>query len=138
VPRDLNDVPDPDPAAAVRTRNWVFARNGEQWTINEKIFDEDRIDARPRQEDLEIWRFVNQGGGWFHPIHPHGGDFRILSVEGRAVRPYERGPKERVFLGSNEVARVLLRFHPFKGVFAYRCHNIEHEDDDMMTQYEIV
>jgi FtsP/CotA-like multicopper oxidase with cupredoxin domain len=138
VPRDLNDVPDPDPSAAVRTRNWVFARNGGQWTINEKPFDEDRIDARPRQQDLEIWRFVNQGGGWFHPIHPHGGDFRILSIERREIRPYERGPKDTVFLGSNEVARVLLRFHPFKGVFAYHCHNIEHEDDDMMTQYEIV
>jgi spore coat protein A len=138
VPRDLNNLPDPDPSAATRTRDFVFARNGGQWTINEQVFEADRIDATPRLQDLEIWRFVNQGGGWIHPIHPHGSDFRILSRSERPVRPYERGLKDTVLLGPNDVARVLMKFHPFKGIYAFHCHHIEHEDNDMMTQFKIV
>jgi FtsP/CotA-like multicopper oxidase with cupredoxin domain len=43
-----------------------------------------------------------------------------------------------VFLGKNEVVRVVMRFEHFKGVYAFHCHNVEHEDNDMMTQFQVV
>jgi spore coat protein A len=106
--------------------------------MNEKVFDEDRIDARPRFQTTEIWRFINQGGGWVHPIHPHLVEFRMLDRNGRPPRPEERGSKDVVALGPNDVVRVVMNFHDFRGVYVFHCHNLEHEDHDMMTQFEVV
>src|SRR3712207_7218494 len=60
------------------------------------------IDAAPREGDVEIWEFVNNGGGWVHPIHSHLTDFKVLSRNGRPPHPWERGWKETVFLRSEE------------------------------------
>lgn len=150
--RSSKDQEDPthqpaDPSEAVRTRRWVFKRQHGFWSINGKTWDPDRIDADPREGDVEIWEFVNTGGGWVHPIHLHMTDFKILSRNGRLPHPWERGWKETVFLDSNESARVLIKFPkvpvesglpgPFSRRFAYHCHVVEHEDHDMMLQIAI-
>ncbi len=43
----------------------------------------------------EIWRIENKSGGWFHPLHIHLVDFRILSRRGGGgrVHPWEWGPR---------------------------------------------
>jgi spore coat protein A len=150
VLRPPKDQEDPthlpaDPSEAVRTRRWVFKRQHGYWSINGKIWDPDRIDAAPREGEVEIWEFVNNGGGWVHPIHLHMANFKILSRNGRAPRPWERGWKETVFLDGNETARVLIKFPevPVEGTgeytrrYAYHCHLVEHEDHDMMLQFEV-
>lgn len=94
---------------------------------------------------MEIWEFVNNGGGWVHPIHTHLTDFKILSRNGRAPHPCERGWKETVFLDGNDVVRVLVRWPevPVEGAgeftrrYAYHCHLVEYEDHDMMLQFEV-
>lgn len=96
---------------------------------------------------MEIWEFINNGGGWIHPIHLHITDFKILSRNGRLPHPWERGWKEAVFLDGNEIARVLIEFPrvpiegglpgPFSRGFAYHCHVTEHEDHDMMLQFAV-
>ena len=150
VLRPPKDQEDPthlpaDPSEAVRTRRWVFKRQHGFWSINGKIWDPDRIDADPREGEVEIWEFVNNGGGWVHPIHTHLTDFKILSRNGRAPHPWERGWKETVFLDGNDVVRVLIRWPevPVEGTgeftrrYAYHCHLVEHEDHDMMLQFEV-
>ncbi len=133
-------------ADAVRTRTWVFKRTGGFWTINDKIWEATRIDARPREGDVEIWEFINNGGGWIHPIHPHLINFRILDRNGRDPHPWERGFKETVFLDGGEKVRVLMKFPrvpvetngPFARKYPIHCHHLEHEDHDMMAQFEVV
>jgi len=152
VIRSPEDQEDPthlpaDPSEAVRTRRWEFGRQHGYWSINGKIWDPDRIDAAPREGEVEVWEFVNKSGGWIHPIHLHMANFRILSRDGKAPRPWERGWKETVFLDGNETARVLIKFPrvpvesglpgPFSRRFAYHCHVTEHEDHDMMLQFEV-
>jgi spore coat protein A, manganese oxidase len=122
---------------AVRTREFVFKREGGQWTINGKIFDPQRSDAAPALNSVEIWRFTNKSGGWFHPIHPHQQDFKILDRNGRPPFPYERHPKDTVYLGEGESIRVIMRFGPNKGKYMMHCHNIVHEDHDMMTNFDV-
>jgi len=134
-----------DPSEAVRTRRWVFKRQNGFWTINGKIWDPDRIDAAPREGEVEIWEFVNNGGGWVHPIHSHLTDFKILSRNGQAPHPWERGWKETVFLDGNDVVQVLIKWPkvPVEGRgeftrrYAYHCHLVEHEDHDMMLQVQV-
>lgn len=136
----------PDPSQASRTRKFVFERHGGFWTINRKIWDEDRIDEKPREGDTEIWEFQNKGGGWIHPTHPHLTNFKIFDRNGRPPAPYETNWKETVFLGPNETVRVLIKWPEvppgprpgrFTRRYAIHCHLIEHEDHDMMLQYEV-
>ena len=49
------------------------------------------------------------------------------------VEPYERvALKDVVLLGRNEKVRVLARYAPWDGVYMFHCHNLVHEDDDMV------
>jgi spore coat protein A, manganese oxidase len=89
---------------------------------------------------IEVWDLENRSGGWFHPIHLHLVDFRILSrTDGRGrVQTYENGPKDVVYLGENETVRLVARFGPHTGRYMIHCHNTSHEDHDMMHQFWVV
>jgi FtsP/CotA-like multicopper oxidase with cupredoxin domain len=139
VPADLAPALDVDPARLVRTRTWRFERDNEAWTINGLIFDGNRIDAFPKQGSTEIWEFVNKSGGWLHPIHVHLVQYKVLDRNGRPPRPYENGPKDVVIVGSDETVRVAMKFDSiFTGTYVMHCHNLSHEDHDMMTQFQVV
>jgi FtsP/CotA-like multicopper oxidase with cupredoxin domain len=138
IPADLGPGPIANAADAIRTRDWEFERRDGAWVINDELFAADRIDAFPQFGTTEIWRFINKSGGWLHPIHPHLVEFRILDRNGRPPKPYETGPKDVVALGPNETIRVAMKFVDFRGTYVFHCHNIEHEDHDMMTQFRVV
>ena len=44
-------------------------------------------------DGVEVWEIENRSGGWFHPVHIHLVDFKILSRNGKAPFPQELGPK---------------------------------------------
>ena len=63
----------------------------------------------------ESWRHGdlgvrNSSGGWFHPVHAHLVDFKILDRNGKPPFPYELGSKDVVYVGENETVRVLIKF----------------------------
>ena len=94
--------------------------------------------ANPGQDDVEIWEFENNSGGWFHPLHIHLVDFKVLDRNGRPPRAEELGPKDVVYVGENETVRVLMQFGPHGGGrYMIHCHNLVHEDHDMMTQFQV-
>jgi FtsP/CotA-like multicopper oxidase with cupredoxin domain len=80
---------------------------------------------------------INPGGGWVHPVHIHLVDLQLLDRNGRPPLPYERGWKDVFLLGDNETLRVITKFGPNPGKYMIHCHNIVHEDRDMMTQFEV-
>jgi FtsP/CotA-like multicopper oxidase with cupredoxin domain len=125
------------PSQAVRTRDWEFKRRRGAWSINGEFWDSGRIDANPAFGDVEIWRFQNTSGGWFHPIHTHLVDFRILDRNGRPPQVYELGAKDTTYVGENETLRVIARFVPHRGRYMLHCHNLVHEDTHMMTNFEV-
>lgn len=120
---------------AVKTRTFQFGR-GNRWTINGKTWSSSRIDADPKQCDIEVWNLRNMGG-WVHPVHIHLIDFRVIDRNGRPPLPYETGWKDVVLLNPFETVRVIAKFAPHRGKYMMHCHNIVHEDHDMMTQFEI-
>jgi FtsP/CotA-like multicopper oxidase with cupredoxin domain len=130
-------------AQAVRTREFRFERSNGAYVINGQVWDRNRVDANPRYGDVEIWKFINSSGGWYHPIHVHLVDFQILDRDGLPPQPWERGRKDVVALGENNTARVLIKWDPqqyqgLTGRYVMHCHNIDHEDHDMMTQFEVL
>ncbi|XGW00087.1 MAG: multicopper oxidase family protein [Leptolyngbya sp. BL-A-14] len=135
------------PGQVVPTRTFRFERNGNQWKINNKTWDEKHVEANPQPGTLEIWNLVNAGAGWLHPVHIHFVDLQIIDRNGRPPRPYERGWKDVFALDDFETVRVIAKFsapldptpgkRPIKGKYMMHCHNLVHEDHDMMTQFEI-
>ena len=127
-----------DPQAAASSR-----ANG-QWTINGQTWDDvvrssfKQVLAAPVRDNVEIWELSNPSGGWHHPAHIHFIDFKILSRNGQPPLKHELGAKDVVFLGENETVRLLIKFEKGAGKYMIHCHNLVHEDHDMMGQFEIV
>jgi spore coat protein A len=133
----------PDIENVARSREFRFDKSNSQFTINGLTFEGDRIDADPREGDTEIWTVYNNSGGWVHPVHLHLVNFKILDRNGGPPERWERGWKDTAFVGEGEEVRILMRWPKVPvedepGPFAYRyvfhCHNLEHEDHDMMAQ----
>ncbi|MGB7316162.1 MAG: multicopper oxidase domain-containing protein [Nodosilinea sp.] len=117
-------------------KNGLWTINGETWqdVIESKYL---RTVANPKLNEVQIWEINNPSGGWFHPVHIHLIDFKILDRNGQPPHPYERGPKDVVYAGENEKIRVIARFGPQKGRYMVHCHNLTHEDHDMMVQFNV-
>lgn len=122
-------------------RRWVFSRKGGLWTVNEQIFNVQRVSAQIRQGSYEIWELVSPSGGWHHPVHIHFEEGRVLSkvVNGKSVPvpAHERGRKDVFVLGENSSTRIFLRFRDFAGKYVMHCHNMIHEDHMMMVRWDI-
>jgi FtsP/CotA-like multicopper oxidase with cupredoxin domain len=52
--------------------------------------------------------------------------------------PIENGWKDTVMLMPGEKVRTIMTFHQNKGKYVVHCHNLEHEEDGMMLQFEVV
>jgi FtsP/CotA-like multicopper oxidase with cupredoxin domain len=151
--KTYNTVPNPlnpdnpvmklEPSMAKTTRQLDFVRKNGGWTVNGLTWEDvinsgfKAVVANPDLNDVEIWELRNKSGGWFHPVHIHLVDFKILDRNGQPPHPYELGPKDTVYVGEGETVRVIARFGPNKGRYMIHCHNLVHEDHDMMVQYEV-
>jgi len=98
--------------------------------------------ANPKSGDVQIWEITNKSGGWFHPVHIHLVDFKMLTRNGKPVFNYEQGPKDVAYVGENETIRAIMRFgaagdSTTDGRYMIHCHNLPHEDHDMMTQFRV-
>lgn len=93
--------------------------------------------AEPDANAVEIWEFQNSSGGWHHHMHMHMADFRVLSRSGRPPFPYEKGPKDVVYVGEGETVRLLVQFSPHRGYYMLHCHNAVHEDHSLMQQFRV-
>jgi spore coat protein A len=123
----------------VERTNGIWTINGQTWKDVEDG-DYSPIFANPQPGDVEIWDVENKSGGWFHPVHIHFVDFQVVSRNGRPPRPEEKGPKDVVYVGEGETVRLLMRFSTpegYHGRYMIHCHNLSHEDHDMMTQFQI-
>jgi spore coat protein A, manganese oxidase len=91
-------------------RRLVLERAHGQWTINgttwQQVIDSNfsQVVANPVHGTAEIWELANESGGWFHPLHIHLTDFKVLSRNGQPPASYEATPKDVVYLGPNDHA----------------------------------
>ena len=134
VPATLRPLPDIGEPSL--TRNWSFDQTEGHWTINGLRFDPNRVDARPALGTTEKWVFTNPTGQ-AHTVHIHDVAQQCVSRNGAACYPYET-MKETWYLAPGEVLEVKLKFTDHVGMYMLHCHMLEHEDDGMMTQFEVV
>jgi len=102
-----------------------------------------RVLGDPQAGGVEVWDIENRSGGWFHPVHIHLVDFRIIGRSGGSggILPYEEGPKDVVYVGESETVSLLVKFAVSPGTdgghYMVHCHNLPHEDHDMMAQFRV-
>jgi bilirubin oxidase len=141
-PSSLRTVPFPPNNSGKIDRTFKFHRSNGEWQVNGVTFADvkNRILAKPARGAIEIWQLENGSGGWSHPVHIHLVDFQILTRTGgtRGVLNYEKEAlKDVVLLGENEVVTVIARYAPYDGVYMFHCHNLIHEDHDMMAAFNV-
>ena len=155
----------PRPAQIAQVRNFRFERSGGGFAINGQFFELNVDNATPRAGTFEVWNLENDSGGWFHPVHLHllhaGFGFVVIDRNGVPIGPadLEFGWKETVNVGrNNESVRVLMQwpdvpvnpnnsnaaqvagqpaFDFFERRYVFHCHNVDHEDHDMMAQIRV-
>jgi len=143
-------------ASSRQTRNLRLQHDDvtNEFTINDKTWHDvqasgftllaDSSGTMPKPGDVELWQIENKGGGWFHPLHIHLVDFKVISRRGGSgkVQPWELGPKDVVYVGEGETVQVLAKYDMIPGVtggrYMIHCHNLPHEDHDMMQQFQVV
>ena len=154
LPASLRPIEQLQQADAVEFRQFELAKSsepcaGQQWLINGLRWDD--VTEYPVLGTTEVWSFINRSGVT-HPMHMHLVMFQVLDrqafemVNGQVVPigspvpppPHEAGWKDTVQVGPNEIVRVIARFEDYTGRFAYHCHILEHEDHEMMRQFEAV
>ena len=52
--------------------------------------------------------------------------------------PNEMGWKDTVRAEPKMVTRIIVHFEGYTGRYVWHCHNLEHEDKEMMRPYEVV
>jgi FtsP/CotA-like multicopper oxidase with cupredoxin domain len=144
---DIDWLPE---SSAVKTRRFTMEtmtggmgmmRRGRQLTINGRNMDMGHINERVKLGDTEIWEIVNRSTMMMrlpHSMHLHDVQFQILDRNGRKPHPAEQGRKDTVHLNSGDAVRVIARFEDYTGIYMYHCHLLEHEDNGMMGQFEVV
>jgi FtsP/CotA-like multicopper oxidase with cupredoxin domain len=141
VPSALTNFERLDTGLAVRTRHFSLSMDHTaeygQHQIDGLVFDMNRIDHTVKAGDLEIWEFENQGDA-IHTMHLHSLQFQVIDRSFTNLRPNDLGWKDTVLVGPSEMVRIAVRFNQLKGVFLFHCHNLEHEDDGMMLNFEVV
>jgi len=87
-----------------------------------------------------------------HPMHMHLTMFQILDRQdfvmvGDSVvtvgdpippEPWEAGWKDTAPVYPDQVLRVICKFEDYTGKYPYHCHVLEHEENDMMREFEVV
>ena len=126
------------------TRKVVFndTDNPDVFVIDNKVYDHDRIDQMVRLGDLEEWT-VQNASQELHVFHIHQTDFQVTEING--VRQRFTGYQDTVTLpiatkkGPGEIKIRIPFTNPLiVGKFVYHCHIVQHADQGMMANIEVV
>jgi spore coat protein A, manganese oxidase len=160
LPKSLRPVPKTPETAAIKNRMLTLDEfdnkagepilmllNGTRWHMP--------ITENPELDSVEIWNLINMTDD-AHPIHLHLVRFQILDrrrfdkftyqlkgtlrFTGAATppEPNEAGWKDTVRADPGMVTRIIVRFEGYPGRYVWHCHNLDHEDNEMMRPYEVV
>ncbi len=123
------------------SRGIGMMKRGGQLTINGRNMDLDHINEQVKLGTTETWEIENVSAMMIrlpHSMHLHDVQFQILDRNGRKPPLSERGRKDTVLVPPGESVRIISRFDDYTGIYMYHCHLLEHEDNGMMGQFEVV
>ena len=126
-----------------------------EWLINGKPFDpltpatsmKNKKGLTPlaqqKMGSYNLWEIRNGGGGWVHPVHLHMEEHQTLIRNGKIqtaadkAHPDDISREDLVALDPSESVIIGRYFRDFVGPYVAHCHNLAHEDHQMMWGWEI-
>ncbi len=149
-PADVADIqPNPDQlrkAKISRTRYIDFSEtaNGDTFFINNKQYNENRVDTTVRLGETERW-IVRNFSGEMHVFHLHQTEFLVDKFSGVPDQTLGLGMRDVINIpyaknGKPGVAELIIPFtNPVMvGEFVYHCHIVGHEDAGMMANISVL
>ena len=130
-------------------RDFTLERGGlggeTEWLINGAQFDPTLPLATPFVGSGETWGINNGVGCWSHPMHLHMEEHHVtfrsrdfLGLSGKSPdHQGDTGKEDLVSLSPSEQTHVFRRFRTFIGNYVAHCHNLAHEDHNMMFGWTI-
>jgi FtsP/CotA-like multicopper oxidase with cupredoxin domain len=118
-----------------------------EWLINGLSFEATRPLISPKKDSGAFWRIKNGGGGWVHPMHMHMEEHTVIGRGGKLGPALggsdprhidDTGKEDVVALDPSEETVISRRFRTFTGPYVAHCHNLAHEDHNMMFGWDIV
>jgi suppressor of ftsI/bilirubin oxidase len=164
IPNELSSIT-PIDADHAETRRFTLSFLHMLWLINGQSFEMDRVPIIVTRGSKEVWEVTNptrtmgRGMGSMgmmsmpHPMHIHGFQFQVLqrvdspsevrrlAITSNGLLPTDMGFKDTVLVWPGETVRIAVDFsHNFQGrqLYLLHCHNLEHEDNGMMMNYEVI
>jgi spore coat protein A len=156
LPASLRPVVPIPEASASQTRKvqtvWeADACAGGRWLIRSKGPGNSTLGERwddlsefPILGETEIWEVTN-ASNMMHPFHMHLVMFQVLDRTDLLTSalipldPWEANTwKDTVALPERTRVRVIAKFEDYPGRFPYHCHILDHEDHEMMRQFQTV
>jgi FtsP/CotA-like multicopper oxidase with cupredoxin domain len=147
--KTLRVQPDYRTEAVAPGKDFTLERGGlggeTEWLINGAQFDPTKPLATVFVGAAETWGINNGGGGWTHPMHLHMEEHHVtyrsrdfLGRQGKELdHQGDTGKEDLVSLSPSEQTRVFRRFRTFLGNYVAHCHNLAHEDHNMMFGWTI-
>ena len=110
-----------------------------KWTITDQATGKVNSDikwtvTKDRPVKIEIFNDPNSMHPMQHPIHFHGQQFLVLSING--VRQTDLVWKDTVLVPSGQTVDILL-YPTNPGEWMVHCHTAEHLEDGMMFTYTV-
>jgi FtsP/CotA-like multicopper oxidase with cupredoxin domain len=114
-----------------------------EWLINGLQFEKGQNLCYPKLGVPEVWTIINGGGGWVHPMHFHYEEHRVISRNGIPTpldpkHPDDSSREDVIALEPGEQVVIYRNFRTFAGPYVAHCHNLAHEDHNMMFGFEVV
>ncbi|NEO36263.1 MAG: multicopper oxidase domain-containing protein [Moorea sp. SIOASIH] len=126
---------------------------------NPPFFDKED-QAKLKLEDAQVWRIINPSNEKpGHPVHVHLIDTFLIKrytidpeewqittcdplpeeykLKDITVNEYEKGWKDVFYLPAGEAMDIGGYFGPHEGRYMIHCHNLGHEDSDMMAEFQV-
>lgn len=111
------------------------------FSFDGRVYAKDYINQLVSLGTTEAWT-INAGGIFSHSFHIHGVQFKLVARNGSAaaVKSYEQGWKDTIYMPIRETATFVARFDESAGdtyPYMYHCHMSNHEDEGLMGQFTV-
>src|SRR5262245_2681942 len=126
----------PDCSEVVFNFPWTISVNGQ----TSHSMNANRVSmVYPKAGEIEHWTYINEGGGWDHPIHLHFEE-GITMNRGTGVLPAtEKLVRKDVWrLRPAGQVQFQIQFGEYGGSYVNHCHNTVHEDFALLMRIQLL
>jgi FtsP/CotA-like multicopper oxidase with cupredoxin domain len=93
----------------------------------------------PKAGDIEHWTYINEGGGWDHPIHLHFEEGITMNRGSDTLPATENLVRKDVWrLRPSGQVQFQIQFGEYGGSYVNHCHNTVHEDFALLMRIQLL